>query len=125
MASLDRHVGRLLAHTDVEGRAVADIGCGTGAFVRALAALGAGVTGIEIDAGKVARADAAPKVGGERYAVGRAEALPFADDALDLATFIFSLHHVPEGVHVQAIEELRRVLRPGGRLHVADPLPEG
>lgn len=125
MASTDRHIRHLLDLTDVEGLASADIGCGTGGFVRALAALGADVTGVEIDQTKVAAADAQPKVAGERYREGRGEALPFTDGALDLACFVFSLHHVPDAVRADAIAEVGRVLRSRGRLHIVDPLPEG
>jgi len=125
MASIDRHIRYLLETTDVEDLVAADIGCGGGGFVRALAVLGAAVTGIEIDAGKVAAADRQPKVGGERYREGRGEALPFPDNSLDLACFVFSLHHVPDAVRAGAIAEVGRVLKPGGRLHVVDPLPEG
>jgi hypothetical protein len=125
MASIDRHMRHLLDQTDVEGLAAADIGCGNGAVVRALAVLGARVTGIEIDADKVAAADRLPKAGQEDYREGRGEALPFGDGALDLASFVFSLHHVPDAVRPAAIDEVSRVLRPGGRLHIVDPLAEG
>lgn len=56
---------------------------------------------------------------------GRAEALPVADASFDLVTFFFSLHHVPPAVHEAAFAEVARVLRPGGQVFVADPLPEG
>lgn len=125
MPALDRHVRHLLDLTDVGGALCADVGCGEGALVRALAALGAHVTGVEIDAPKVAQAAARIPVGGETYVEGRGEALPFDDESLDLVTFVFSLHHVPVMLIDDALEEARRVLRRGGRLHVVDPLSRG
>jgi len=125
MPALDRHVRHLLDLTDVGGALCADVGCGEGALVRALAALGARATGVEIDAPKVALAAARPRVGHEAYVEGRGEALPFDDESLDLVTFVFSLHHVPVALLDAALDEARRVLRPGGRLHVVDPLATG
>ncbi|MEM7441931.1 MAG: class I SAM-dependent methyltransferase [Pseudomonadota bacterium] len=125
MSSLDRHAGHLLRLTDVEGLSVLDVGCGNGAFVRTLASLGAQVVGVEIDARKIAMAEARPRVASEQYAVGRGEDLPAAKGSADLIVYLFSLHHVPIISQAMAIEEATRALRPGGRLHVVDPLPHG
>jgi 2-polyprenyl-3-methyl-5-hydroxy-6-metoxy-1,4-benzoquinol methylase len=56
----------------LRGREVVDVGCGNGALVRALAARGASVVGIEVSAEAVARADD----GEHRFLVGSADALP-------------------------------------------------
>ena len=52
---------------------------------------------------------------------GRLEALPIDDGALDAATCVLVLHHVPEPA--LALAEAGRVLRPGGRLLVVDMQP--
>jgi len=116
------HLDVLSAMIDLGGLSVADIGAGSGAFAAKMAARGATVTGVEIDADKVAEA---AKAVGPNVTVrqGRGEALPFGDATLDLVTFIFSFHHVPSEVQDKAIDEALRVLRPGGRLHVVEPLP--
>ena len=51
-------------------------------------------------------------------------ALPFADDSFDVVTSALAIHNIssPEGRH-RAIEEAMRVLRPGGRLLIADLWP--
>ena len=51
--------------------------------------------------------------------VGDMEALPFADGAFDAAIVIACLHHIPDPR--PALEELVRVLRPGGRVFSQDP----
>ena len=119
------HIDLIARHVPLAGCRTVDIGCGKGVLVRQLAARGAAVTGIEIAADKLAAARAVPPAAGERYAEGRAEALPFADGTLDLAVFLFSLHHVPEAVHRDALAEVRRVLVPGGHLCVGEPLASG
>jgi SAM-dependent methyltransferase len=104
---------------------VVDIGCGDGALVRALAEHGARAVGIETSDGQLESARAHGAASGVSYAVGRAEALPLAADSADAVVFMRSLHHVPAAEHRAALAEALRVLRPGGALYVAEPLPEG
>jgi ubiquinone/menaquinone biosynthesis C-methylase UbiE len=114
----------LAALVDLRGRAVVDVGCGDGATTRRLASLAASVVGVDPSAGAVARAraQAAP---GERYVEGTAQALPVEDASADAVTFFNSLHHVPAAALDAALDEARRVLRPGGVLYVQEPLAEG
>lgn len=53
-----------------------------------------------------------------RFVVGDAEALPFADASFDIVTVRRAAHHFPD--IEKALAEMARVLRPGGRLGVAD-----
>ncbi|HEY2440785.1 MAG TPA: class I SAM-dependent methyltransferase [Solirubrobacteraceae bacterium] len=107
------------------GKDVVDIGCGGGALVRALAARGARVSGIEISAEQLAPALAADGEGNGRYLVGRAEELPLPDGSIDVAVFMRSLHHVSIAGMLPALREARRVLRRDGVVYVSEPLPEG
>lgn len=107
------------------GLDIADVGCGSGQLVRALAERGARAIGIEISDDQLAAAQAAAPVPGAEYVVGRAEALGLADATLDAVVFMRSLHHVAAAEHLAALAEARRVLRPNGRLYVAEPLAEG
>ncbi len=118
-------VEALTESTDPAGLDVADIGCGDGGLVRQLAARGARAVGVETDEGQLARARAAAPVAGETYRTGRGEALPFDDAALDLLLFCNSFHHLPLAAMAAALDEVARVLRPGGRLLVVEPIAEG
>ncbi|WP_051341434.1 class I SAM-dependent methyltransferase [Azospirillum halopraeferens] len=119
------HVDLIAEYVPLVGCRAVDVGCGKGVLVRQLAARGAMMTGIEITAEKLAAARDLPVVADEIYCDGRAEALPFPDASLDLAVFLFSLHHVPEAVHRDALAEVHRVLVPGGHLCIGEPLAEG
>jgi len=120
-----QHLDRLSALIEIEGRRLVDVGCGDGALVRALTLRGGHVTGIEIDERALAPALAAEKAGGETYLEGRAEALPLPDGSVDTVVFFNSLHHVPVPLLEAALDEAARVLVPGGRLFVLEPLATG
>ena len=104
---------------DLRGKAVVDVGCGDGAFVRALAAAGADAIGIEVSEDAVAQARANDP--DHRYELGGAERLPLEDASVDVATLMRSLHHVPDPA--SAFPELARVVRE--HVWIAEPLPEG
>jgi SAM-dependent methyltransferase len=106
------------------GRDVVDIGCGGGVLARDLAACGARVIGIEVCEQQLAQA-IAREGSGVRYLVGRAQQLPLEDGSVDVAVFMRSLHHVAPADLMLALGEARRVLRPGGAVYVAEPLPAG
>lgn len=105
------------------GLDVLDVGCGPGALVRELTATGARVTGVEVSEQQLESARREDPAG--RYLVGLAEALPVANESFDLVVFMRALHHVPIEAMAPALTEARRVLRPGGLVYVAEPLPQG
>jgi SAM-dependent methyltransferase len=109
----------------VSGRHVVDIGCGGGVLVRALAARGAHVTGVEISESQLAAAIRDDDGSGARYVVGLAQRLPLEDASVDVVVFMRALHHVPPPDMLSALREARRVLRPDGAVYIAEPLAEG
>jgi SAM-dependent methyltransferase len=119
LAVLDRLV-------QLDGCEVVDVGCGGGWLARELAARGARVIGTEISDGQLADARARGDAHGRiTYVVARAEALPLSDASVDAVVFMNSLHHVPEAAMSVALREARRVMRPEGRVLVAEPQAEG
>ncbi|MBW3578956.1 MAG: class I SAM-dependent methyltransferase [Actinobacteria bacterium] len=93
------------------GRVVVDVGAGTGKLTRALVTTGADVVAVEpVDAMRDRLADELPTVD---VRDGTAEAMPVDDAAADAVTAGQSFHWF-DGP--RALAELRRVLRPRGRL---------
>jgi SAM-dependent methyltransferase len=103
------------------GAAWAEIACGPGLVARAMASRVGSVVGVDLTPAMVekARADAAEaEAENVSFEVGDATALPLPDDSLDGAITRFSLHHIPGPVRV--LEEMRRVVKPGGYVVVSD-----
>ncbi|MGY1691489.1 class I SAM-dependent methyltransferase [Geodermatophilus sp. SYSU D01105] len=105
---------RLLA--DVSGRVV-EVGAGTGANVAHLPAAVTEVVAVEPESYLRARAEEAARHARVRVTVvdGVAERLPAGDGTFDAAVVSLVLWSVPD--QAGALREIRRVLRPGGRLH--------
>ncbi len=104
-----------------------DLGSGTGRFTPLLAELfGGPVYGVEPFDRMREQAEAAPHPDTVRYLAGRAEAIPLPDASCDLVLMFLSFHHVRD--RPAAVREIRRVLKPGGRVlirsHFSDRMPE-
>ena len=110
------------------GEAVLDVGCGTGDLtLRAARRVGAEgrVSGIDAspDMVKIARRKAAKKGRDIDFRVAPIEDLPFADGEFDAALSSFMIHHLPDDLKVSGLAEVRRVLKPGGRIVLVDLKP--
>jgi SAM-dependent methyltransferase len=102
----------------VEGRQVLEVGLGYGTLSEKLARMGADYHGLDIAAGPVAmvqhRLGSVPGGRPEQVHQGSVLELPWPDASFDVVASIGCLHHT--GDLFGAIQEVRRVLRPGGRL---------
>ncbi len=102
---------------------VLDVACGPGIVAEALAPLVREIVGIDATPEMIRlareRFEKARLTNG-RFEVGLAEALPFKDAQFDQVVTRLSFHHFPD-INV-ILSEIRRVIRPEGRLIVADVL---
>lgn len=107
----DAHDVLLRALAEVSPRCVLEVGPGRGELAQRMAReLGADVVAVD----QSERMVGFTRARGVEAIVGDAQALPFPDGVFDAAVAAWMLYHVPD-VH-RAIDELGRVLAPGGRL---------
>jgi SAM-dependent methyltransferase len=109
---------------DPAGKIVLDYGCGPGYLTKYLIDRGAvHVTGIDVSDGEIEQARERALADGlqekSQFLVADAHATDFPDDSFDLIVGDSILHHLDLRV---ALEEIRRILRPGGRAVFMEPL---
>jgi ubiquinone/menaquinone biosynthesis C-methylase UbiE len=107
------------------GESVLDCGCGTGTLaVIAKRRVGADgkVQGIDLstDQLEIARKKAQQENLDIDFHEGSIDELPFPDNSFDAIFSTLMLHHVPKTVKEAAFREMRRVLKPGGRIVIVD-----
>ena len=104
---------------------ILDVGCGTGILLQQLHQLRRGLklAGVDIAPEMVKVAQA--KLDKESAVIrqGSASDLPYEDNSFDGVTCANSFHHYPDPDN--ALREMRRVLRSGGKLFLLDPFTNG
>ena len=117
-----RLLGQVLDGLPAAGGRVVDVGSGTGSFAIAVAAAAPAVDviGIDGDPTVLALARAKPAAARITWKEGLATSLPLPGAGADRVVMSLLLHHLSPTAKRQALAEALRVLRPGGRLHIAD-----
>jgi SAM-dependent methyltransferase len=119
---LRRRTARL---ADIQpGEQILDVGCGKGTLAIEVArhwSVGR-IAGIDPSTEQIARArrKAARRNVPISFQVGVIEQLPFPDRSFDVVFSTLMMHHLPAPLKRQGLSEIARVLKPGGRLVIAD-----
>jgi SAM-dependent methyltransferase len=108
------------------GRDVAEVGAGTGSTSLELARAGARVVAVDGDPAVLSIAQRKPGANAITWRTGMAGELPLGTESFDAVVMTLLLHHLDGDAKRAALAEARRVLRPGGRLVIADwGVPDG
>jgi SAM-dependent methyltransferase len=108
-------LNRYLGASTAGGFRILDVGCGTGTMLTYLARFG-NAEGVDIDAEAVGYCH---DRGLQQVTQSAADSLPFDNDTFELVTALDVIEHIDDDLG--ALREIRRVLRPGGRLLLTVP----
>ncbi len=116
----DRVQNKLLTFikTKQEPKKIIDIGCGTGRLLRKIEKIWpkAQLIGIDPSEGMIEKAKKlTPKA---KFYIARAESIPLPDNSVDMILSTLSFHHWSD--QPQGVSEIWRVLKPKGRLYIAN-----
>ncbi len=106
------------------GKKVLDVCCGTGVMCARIAdVVGAGgaVVGVDLSEKMLKKAEKRKiKKDTVRFCLSNAEEIPYDDGYFDCASITFGLHEMPHQVRMNVLCEMRRVMKPGGKIAVLD-----
>jgi len=123
LPSIEEMIGTLTKMVDAKNGVGLDVACGTGYVTRSIAQHMRLVYGIDLSMGMLDQATQYARERGirnVRFARSRAERLPFPDAVFDAVTSSLALQLFPD--IVEALSEMARVLKTGGRLAVLAPV---
>ena len=120
-----RYKSILIQQADIRpGQRVLDLGCGTGtlALMIKLACPSAEVVGLDADPDmlKVAKFKAAQQNAPVNFDVGFTNKLPYPEESFDRVLSSIMIHHLKTPDKKRTAQEVFRVLKPGGQLHILD-----
>ncbi len=123
---VDDELNLLQSLVPLRGLEIIELGCGTAELARRLVAAcpGCKVAALEVDERQHAKNLQQP-LAGLSFARAGAQEIPYESGRFDLALMLKSLHHVPMSQMDGALDEVRRVLKPGGLLYVSEPVFAG
>lgn len=113
---LDAIFNRLLSRENLAGSTLLDAGCGAGHFSESACALGAIVTSLDVGENLLAQVASRCE---SQCVVGSVLDLPFNDNSFDVVLSTEVIEHTTDPL--QALREIVRVARPGGRVLVTTP----
>jgi ubiquinone/menaquinone biosynthesis C-methylase UbiE len=117
--------GRVIALARIgPGQRLLDVGCGTGTLALMAKEQHPDATIVGVDGDptilRIARQKARRSASNVQFDEAMAYALPYPDGSFDAVVSTLTFHHLTPDQQVRALAEVRRVLRPGGRLALAD-----
>ena len=111
----------------LDGKDILELGCGKAQMTRLIATTGHDrtITATEVDEIQHSKNILISDLPNTTFLIAGSEDIPFSDNSFDVIFMFKSLHHVPMEQMGKALMEVERVLRPGGKAYLSEPIFEG
>ncbi len=111
----------------LDGKHILELGCGSAEITRNIATSGVDrkITALEIDEIAHQKNTQISDLPNVTFALSGAQEIPLADESVDIVFMFKSLHHVPFDLMEQSLQEIKRVLKPGGQAYISEPVFAG
>ena len=111
----------------LDNQKILELGCGDATLTRVIATTGSGrsITATEVDSichEKNLLIDDLPNV---EFSLSGCESIPSGDNHFDTVFMFKSFHHVPTHQMSTSLQEIKRVLKPGGMAYISEPIFSG
>ena len=112
---------------DLDGKHILELGCGSAMITRDIATAGPDrkVTAYEVDEQAHQQNLKITDLPNVEFGLAGAQEIPLDDASVDVVFMFKSLHHVPLELMDQSLHEIHRVLRPGGKAYISEPVYAG
>lgn len=111
----------------LDGKHILELGCGSAEITRNIASSGTGrsVTALEVDEIAHEKNLLISDLPNVTFGLSGAQDIPLQDESVDVVFMFKSLHHVPLELMYPSMQEIRRVLKPGGLAYISEPVFAG
>lgn len=115
---------RLLA---LDNKHILELGCGNAEKTIDIAGTGINrrITALEVDAKAYRKNLSLNNLANVTFGLAGAEDIPLKNESVDVVLMFKSLHHVPRELMLPSMQEIRRVLVPGGLAYISEPVFAG
>ena len=112
---------------ELDGKHILELGCGNAEITRDIATAGADrtITALEVDEIAHEKNLQISDLHNVTFALSGAQAIPLDDESVDVVLMFKSLHHIPTDLMAQSMQEIYRVLKPGGLAYISEPVFAG
>ncbi len=111
----------------LDNKHILELGCGSAEITRNIASAGENrkVTALEVDEIAHTKNQQITDLPNVTFVLSGAQAIPLADESVDVVFMFKSLHHVPLELMQSSMHEISRVLKPGGFIYISEPVFAG
>jgi len=111
----------------LDGKHILELGCGNADITRNIATTGKDrrITALEVDQVAHDKNMQITDLSNVTFSLAGAQDIPLGDEAVDIVLMFKSLHHVPLEMMQPSMQEIHRVLKPGGLAYISEPVFAG